>query len=277
MRLLAKLTPRSEFAYDNTTNHKLQGRIYSDLQEHGLDEYIHNKDGPRLFTFTLPFPHRGGEPGDERYMMVAAHNDDIITAIADSMHNNPELNIGNMPFTIQEVHTFDTRVSERGVIESSSPVFVKINGERARNTFNIDTEYDEVHWKPEHGTEVFFERIRENLQRKYRLAHGDEPPEPPYFTNYSLDRTVGKPVEFPEHDYQYVLSRWKFEYELDSKQHRELLNLALNTGIGNLNSMGFGMCNIEHGESLSSATQHARTENSDTGTTPARTVSEVEQ
>jgi CRISPR-associated endoribonuclease Cas6 len=41
-----------------------------------------------------------------------------------------------------------------------------------------------------------------------------------------------------------VLSKWRFDYTVRDDHHRRHLNLALDTGIGERNSLGFGFVNI---------------------------------
>jgi CRISPR-associated endoribonuclease Cas6 len=41
-----------------------------------------------------------------------------------------------------------------------------------------------------------------------------------------------------------VLSKWRFEYEIHDEHHRRHLNLALDAGIGERNSLGLGFINI---------------------------------
>jgi len=42
----------------------------------------------------------------------------------------------------------------------------------------------------------------------------------------------------------YVLSKWRFGYTVQDEHHRRHLNLALDTGLGERNSLGLGFINI---------------------------------
>lgn len=251
-RLLTTLKSRSAFTYDNTTNHKAQGRVYADLERAGF-KHLHDKTGPKLFAFTLPFPNRGGDEGDERWFMFTAQNPTIVSGVKDSLEDNREFNIGEMPFHVEHIQYLNPKVGERGVLETSTPILIRVDQERVQNKFGIETEYDSTHWTNELGTDVFFHRVRENLQRKYRTAFGEKPPEPPYFTNYRFNGTYSKPVTFPNGDQVFLLSEWSFEYAVRGADHRKILNLALNSGIGELCSLGFGVMNLEAGERLADA------------------------
>jgi CRISPR-associated endoribonuclease Cas6 len=60
----------------------------------------------------------------------------------------------------------------------------------------------------------------------------------------------------------YVLSKWRFGYEVRDDDHRRHLNLALDTGIGGRNALGFGFLNIDEesvvpaGQATTGSTEH---------------------
>jgi CRISPR-associated endoribonuclease Cas6 len=56
---------------------------------------------------------------------------------------------------------------------------------------------------------------------------------------YALPTTVTTGVEI-----QLVVSKWRFDYRVRDDTHRRHLNLALDTGLGGRNGLGFGFSNI---------------------------------
>lgn len=241
MRTLVKMTARSDFAYDNTYNHRLQARLYRDLDRAGYDE-IHDDRGPKLFSYSNPFPPRNGIEGDDRRLLFASTDPEMVTGVAYGLCSDSELNIGEMPFEVCEAFTLDPAVQERGELVTGTPIVLRFGTETARK-FGIDTEHERTYWRPEHGMDLFFDRLYGNLQHKYQLAYDEPPPEPPYFTEYSLDRSVSKPVAYADGNVTYIGSEWTFAYEVESANHRRILNLALDTGLGELNGLGFGFVN----------------------------------
>jgi len=241
MRCLITLKARQDYAYSNRYNHKLQGRIYRDLDEQG-HENLHTEHGPKLFSYSNPFPPRDASKGDTRHLIFASPYSDLVTDVAHGFCSTPEVNIGEMPLEAQEAVTLDPKVEERGELTTGTPIIIRLTADEAAD-YDINSEYDRLYWRPEHGMDVFFDRLNENLQRKYRKYYDEEPPDPPYFGGYSLDRTVTKPVDFPDGDVTYISGEWTFEYELSGRKHRQLLNLALDCGLGELNSLGFGFIN----------------------------------
>jgi len=62
-----------------------------------------------------------------------------------------------------------------------------------------------------------------------------------------LIKTFAVPVTVTEGvEMTYVLSKWRFEYQVRDDDHRRHLNLALDTGIGERNGLGLGFINITY-------------------------------
>ncbi len=241
MRVMIEMTARRDYEYDNTYNRALQSRIYADLDG---TEYanLHEETGIKLFSYSPPIPPRNAEEGDTRRLIVAGHDDHLITTIATKLCQDPELNLYEMPFHADRAFSITTPLRDQGTLTTGTPIVVRYSTETA-DEYGIDTPYETTHWQPEHGTELFFERLHNNLGRKYQLAYDEEPPEPPYFTGYSFERTIAKPLSFDTESVTFIGSEWTFEYEIESGSHRKLLQLALTAGLGELNSLGFGFMN----------------------------------
>lgn len=240
MRTLVKLQARRGFAYDNAYNHYLQGRVYNDLREGGHSDVL--DDGPKLFSYSNIFPPEDASEGDSRTFIFAATDPDLVTAVAYGMCSKSEVNIGEMPLTATEAFTIDPQINERGSLITGTPIVIRFGTETAAD-FGVDTEYDRTYWRPEHGMDLFFDHLYQNLQKKYRREYDDDPPEPPYFSGYSLQRTVSKPVTYADGDVTYIGTEWEFDYEVRNAAHRRILSLALDTGLGELNGLGFGFTN----------------------------------
>ncbi len=242
MRTLVTLSARNHFAYYNKYNHKLQGRLYNDLKQRGY-ETIHNEQGPKGFSYSNIFPPRDAQEGDTRRFIFAAPDDQLVTDVAYGLCSKPEVNIGPMTLKTEEAFTLDPAVEDQGTLTTGTPIVLRMSPEDSRNKGIDPEDHDRVYWRPKHGMDSFFDRLYANMQAKYRQYYDEDPPEPPYFSGYTLDRTVAKPVAFADGDAQFIGGEWTFEYELTSQTHRRMLNLMLDVGLGELNSLGFGFMN----------------------------------
>ncbi|QZA88401.1 CRISPR-associated endoribonuclease Cas6 [Salinarchaeum sp. IM2453] len=252
MRILVRLQARHDAAYDNAYHHKLQGRIWNALDE---SEYggLHDENQPMPFTYSNPFPPRNMEEGDERNLIVASPEEELLAHIAADLKDDPELNIGEMPFTVERITPLSPDVGEpgtTGTIETGTGIVVRIPPWRF-DEYDLDIDHDQAEfWRPEHTMEPFKNQIHANLDKKHELYCPDYLPGPSdvsgqLFDGYELIKTFALPVT-PTTGMKetWMASKWRFDYTVRDDEHRRHLNLALDVGIGERNSIGFGFCNI---------------------------------
>ena len=191
--------------------------------------------------------------GDERTLLVASPDEELLAHIAADLKSERELNIGEMPFHVDSVDGLVTDVGEpgsSGTIETGTGVLVRIPPWRF-DEYGIDTDHEEAEfWRPQHTMEPFRGQIESNLDKKHDLFCHEYLPGPSevegeLFLGADLIKTFSIPVTVTQgHQETWVLSKWRFYYAVRDDHHRRHLNLALDTGIGERNSLGFGFVNI---------------------------------
>ncbi len=253
MRLLTRLRARADTVYDDTYHHKLRGRIWDALKDTEFDTR-HDEGEPSGLCFSNPFPPRDMQEGDRRTLLVAASARDLLGAIADDLDENRELNIGEMPFEVTNISLLAPDVGEpgtRGVLETGTGVLVRIPPWKC-DEYGIETDGENpTFWEPEHTLEPLKAQLENNLDQKHDLFCPDDLPGPSdrpegLFDSYELIKTFALPVTVTQGvEMTYILSKWRFGYEVRDEHHRRHLNLALDTGIGERNTLGFGFLNID--------------------------------
>lgn len=249
--MLVRLRARADTAYDNAYHHKLRGRIWKALEGTKYDA-IHDENRPKPFTYSNPFPPGDMEEGDSRTLLVASPDEALLAHVAADLKDEPELNIGEMPFTVEEISPLDPDVGEpgaSGTLESGTGVVVRIPPWRFEE-YGINHDHEEAEfWRPEHTIEPFRNQIEANLDKKHSLFCPDYLPGPSecsgsLFDGYELIKTFALPVT-PTQEQQetWVLSKWKLDYTVRDDDHRRHLNLTLDVGLGERNSLGFGFMN----------------------------------
>lgn len=195
--------------------------------------------------------------GDKRTLLVAAHDEELLAYVAADLLEDRELNIGEMPFHVDSVEPLSVDVGEpgtSGTISTGTGVLVRIPPWRF-DEYGIDSGHTQAEfWRPEHTMEPFWNQIEANLDKKHGLFCPDYLPGPSsvdgdLFDGYELIKTFALPVT-PTTGVQetWIVSKWRFDYTVRDDDHRRHLNLALDVGIGERNSLGFGFCNIiDHG------------------------------
>lgn len=256
MRLLARLSARAATAYDNTYHHKLRGRIWGALRDTEFDSR-HDDGEPPGFAYSNPFPPRDMEAGDSRTLLVSSPNEELLAQVAADLLEEPELNIGEMPFTVEEVSDLSPDVGEpgsTGTIETGTGLLVRIPPWRC-DEYGIDHPggNTSTFWRPEHTLEPLQNQLESNLDRKHQLFLPEYLPGPSavdgdLFDEYDLLKTFSIPVTVSEGErHEFVLSKWRFGYTVRDDDHRRHLNLALDCGLGERNSLGFGFVNLTEG------------------------------
>jgi CRISPR-associated endoribonuclease Cas6 len=251
MRLLVDLEARADTVYDNAYHHKLRGRIWRALEGTPYDD-IHDENRPKGFVYSNPFPPGDMQAGDERTLLVAAADEQLLATVAEDLKNDRELNVGEMPFHVDDLAALSPDVGEpgtSGTLDTGTGVLVRIPPWRF-DEYGMDVDHDAAaFWRPEHTMEPFRNQIEANLDQKHDLFCPDHLPGPSdregeLFDGYELIKTFAIPVTPTEGiEETWVLSKWRFDYTVRDDHHRRHLNLALDVGIGERNSLGFGFMN----------------------------------
>ena len=254
MRLLVRLSARADTTYDNTYHHKLRGRLWRALQDTEYEQY-HDENRPVGMTYSNPFPPGNMKEDDEKTLLVAAPQEDLLAEVAEDLVNDRELNIGEMPFHVDELSSLAPDVGEpgtTGTIESGTGLLVRIPPWKAEE-YGIEKQGDQaIYWRPEHSMEPIRTQLENNLDKKHRLfcpEHLPGPSDKSYslFDDYELIKTFSIPITVSQGtEMTYVLSKWRFGYTVRDDDHRRHLNLALDTGLGERNALGLGFINISH-------------------------------
>jgi len=252
MRILTRLRARADAAYDTAYHSKLRGRVWEALEDTDYEEQ-HDENRPKSFAYSNPFPPEDMQEGDERSLLVASPYEELLTHVASDLRERRELNIGEMPFTVENVTALAPDVGEpgtSGTLSTGTGVLVRIPPWRF-DEYGIDGGHNEAEfWRPELTMEPFRNQIEANLDKKHDLFCQDYLPGPSdvggdLFDGYELIKTFAIPVTPTTGVTEtWVLSKWRFEYSVRDDHHRRHLNLALDAGIGERNSLGFGFVNI---------------------------------
>jgi len=253
MRLMVRLRAQADAAYQTSYHSKLRGRIWRALQDTRFEEE-HSDGEPMGLSFSNIFPWDEITEGDSRKLLLASPREELLAAIAEDLQSDPEFNVGEMAFEVDGLSPLDVDVGEpgtRGVIETATGVVVRLYEQR-REEYGIEDEHEDAptYWQPEFTIEPFRDAITENLQRKHeRFAPeylpGPEAVDRDLFEGYDLIKTYALPTTVTEGvELELVVSKWRLDYRVRDDTHRKHLNLALNTGIGGRNGLGFGFVNI---------------------------------
>ena len=241
MQLLIELQKIDQFSLPISYNYLLQSMIYDLLKnKENLSSQLHERGYQiedkhfKLFTFSLlrgQYKIHGKriEFLDKVLFEIRTVDKTILLSIVESLLNLDTLRIGQNLVKILNVKIGHKKLTENSYkIRMISPLVVRSTDAETKKTlyyYPFDTE--------------FKSRIMENFERKYQAYYHKVPTgrfdiEP---INFSLKN------KFVTKYKDYLIAGWKGEFEI--RGDAEVLDFLYQVGLGEKNSMGFGMFVIE--------------------------------
>lgn len=258
MRLLFRLKARHSVEYPRSNHDKIRGVVWNALEDTRFDA-AHDDGLPVGVATSNVFPWSQTIPeGDTRYFLVASPHEDALSAIARANQSGDELNIGELPFTIEDVTAIEPDVGApgtSGTLKTSTGVYTRLSDETCEEYGIEPYRTGDTYWSHEsgHPRGAFFDYLEQNLQMKheqFHLPHLEGPAETDgsLFDSEMLEKefVVHIPVT-RDHTIRAVLTKWEFNYTVRDAAHRRHLNLMLSTGVGGRNTQGLGFVNLDEG------------------------------
>lgn len=243
MRCLMKLRALKDQAHANA-NVKVQGVVYRMLEDAGYDD-LHDKQSFKFLTFSNIFPPHDMQAGDDRTFIVASPSRELIESVANVARQWNRFEPGDQQYAIESVSEFAVTPEDQGRMITGTPIVVRLAREKAEE-YGIDPEhYDRVFWKlsEDHPADAFIDRIEENLAHKYEEYYDRDAPDRPYFTGFEPRKEVAVPLDYADKRVPIIGTTWELDYEAESRPMQRLMSLAYSTGVGELNTTGFGFVN----------------------------------
>lgn len=220
-------------------NHVLQGFIYKNIFDDDFREFLHEKgfemDGKRfkLFTFSQLYgdyifdkENRTITFIDSVELTVSSVVDDFNNEFLKSCLYNKELELNNQPIEVTEIiMNENTARTNKAVIKTLSPITVY-------STVLLNGRKRTIYYFPEDS--LFQKYIKDNLIRKARMIYNKS------FENarFDIKPVEGKVSKNILYFKDFVVKGTSGIFEIQGDE--QLVNIALNCGLGSKNSQGFG-------------------------------------
>jgi len=252
-RLLIKLQATRDSKYETEYHKDVQGLIYRILRGSTYDN--HNKQGYKFFAFSNIFPFINIRKNDRRNLIISSPNDDFVSYVKEQLEYVQDIRIGQMKFRVDQCTRFDMKLPKDdsfGLI-TGTPIITRIHQYRYEEVDASDLvgKYKSIYWRRNHPVDLFINQLEDNLVKKYFEYHhrvDDCKPQErsPLFYSYKFLKQVATRISTgPNLQHATVIgTTWLFMLNGDS----ELARFALDTGLGELNSLGFGFMNIKKPE-----------------------------
>lgn len=249
-KLIIHLNAEADASYHQDYHRKLRGVLLNALP----DAHIPDDDAGVPVSYTGLLPWGDIDAGDQRRVIVSSFDNEIIGQLAAKLQGDRDMTIGEWQFTVSGVVDATADVGPpgtRGTLESDTGCFVTLDQEAAAEygiTPGGDADY---YWREGDPQQALTDRVMETLTTQWDKQNppsgtsGPHDIDGPLFDQVTLDDTYSVPLHVAaDYTQTVVLNKLTLGYEVRSESHREALNYALSTGIGEKNSYGLGTLSL---------------------------------
>jgi CRISPR-associated endoribonuclease Cas6 len=248
-------------------HYHLQGFIYN-LLKGSIYDQIHDMRGNKFFSFSNIFPANDLHQNDYRSLIISSPNKDLITYLYEMLQlllgRGTQIKIGAMKFKIDNLHKLFTRVPDSSNFNliTGTPIIVRIPREKYKvYDFEPTIKSNYIYWRNGHPFDLFITQLKNNLLHKYvqyheltnSISYTDtyknmlETMTPQIFQNFEFKKQVSTRVFIKGFKQVIIGTLWEFGFNNNgnnSNNNSELIQFALDTGLGERNSLGFGFMNL---------------------------------
>ncbi len=241
-------------------HYHLQGFIYS-LLEGSTYHYVHNKEGYKFFCFSNIFPAKDLVKNDVRTLIISSPDSDFISYLDEILLHpyNLEVKVGCMRFKIDYIDKLNVKLPNRSAFTliTGTPITIRIPREKYK-AYGIEPKgnYEYVYWRSDHPMDLFVSQIENNLTKKYeayfglasdnnatgRNEGGTEMPHLFLFQKFKFKKQISTRVTMKDFDHVVIGTVWEFGF--DTNVNEDMIQFALDAGLGERNSLGFGFMNL---------------------------------
>jgi len=248
MRLLVELRALCDCVYDLMYHHKLQGFLYR-LLAGSTYAGLHDRRGYKFFCFSNIFPSLDMQEGDLRRFLVSSPDTGLIEVLVEQLdklqRSRERVNVGEMSFCVEGVSVLEPNVGRSCVMAAGTPIVVRIpRANYARYGIEPPEDYKYVYWRKQYPFDAFVRQLEDNLFKKYNTFYGTRLEAFPIFEQFTFQKQVCNHVVFEEKEAKLFGSLWRFPMSTLSEEKWRILQFGLDSGFGELNSLGFGFVSI---------------------------------
>ncbi|RLI19646.1 CRISPR-associated endoribonuclease Cas6 [Candidatus Bathyarchaeota archaeon] len=243
MRLLVEVKALCDAVYDLKYHHKLQGFLYRLLKDTAYSN-LHDRRGYKFFSFSNIFPPEDMREGDVRRFLIASPDPALIETFREQLAHVDRVNVGDMSFSLQRVSVLRPRIGRSCTLVAATPIIVRIPKANYRK-YGIEPpkDYPYVYWRKRYPFEAFIKQLEDNLIKKFKAFHGEAIEPTPIFEEFVFRKQVCNHIIVKGREVKVFGSLWTFIFKNLYKDKRRIIQFGLETGFGELNSLGFGFIN----------------------------------
>lgn len=243
MKLKLNFNIEDELILPQNYNHILQATILNWINDEKYQEFMHDKGYSynnrvfKLFSFskiygkfTLNRANKKIEFYEKVTIYISAVDHEFLNYVGNNLLMNQDLKIYNQNIKLESFEVIKEEIKEEMVVYTLSPITVY-------STVEILGRKKTYYYNP--YEKEFSILIRENLIKKY-ISYYEIEPENTYLEIVSYNKKIKQSIL----NYKgFIIKGWNGEFVL--KGSKELIDMALSSGLGSKNSQGFGCIKLK--------------------------------
>lgn len=254
MRLLLKLSPIESVQNELNYHYAIQGFIYELLRDSIFRE-IHDKQGYKFFCYSNIFPFEHILNKSRIYnLLISSPNWKLMESIYKKLVVIEKIKIHNMKFSIKHVESLEIKIpNEPFIITTGTPIVIRIRKESIDGISDLKKDYEYFYWRSTFPIENFINQVTSNLVKKYTeyncILDSEKVNKEELFSKFSLffqkfkyKKQVSNVVNIKGTSHIIIGSIWEFGFE--GWEDKDLIKFAMDCGLGERNSLGFGFLNL---------------------------------
>ena len=218
--------------YYDITKYDIQGFIYQLLKNNEEFGNYHENRGFKFFNFSNIFPVSDFKKGEFKSLIISSPNYNLIRALYTQLDKFETFYLNKYQMSMEYINVIKPKHYDKFI--SSTPVVL----------FEDNTKNQYYSFRNNHDFNFFWNRLKDNAVKKYNVFTGlDFNLEDDLFDLFEFNREVAVRVRKNGNTFIVIGSLWKnLEVNLNSK-NRNFYRFLLDVGLGEKNSLGFGMLN----------------------------------
>lgn len=222
-------------------NYAINSMVYNKIPDKDLAAKLHQSDNYKFFTFSelqimkrKTFKDHIVSENGEMGLYISSPNTEFIKNLVEGFLTNPQVNFLKKVMWVEKITLLKKpRIKKRMKFKTLSPIIARTLKEE-----NGDLKQ----WDLNPADLKFYENLQKNLINKYVTFHGEYKGDEYVKITPKPESIKRKRIRVPKEGAEtyHRAYHMRFEIEADPK----LIEFAYDCGLGEKNSMGFGMLTI---------------------------------
>jgi CRISPR-associated endoribonuclease Cas6 len=238
-----RLKPLKEFIPSFEYHHKVQGFIYSLLRNTSFVK-LHDKKGYKFFSFSNIFQSKNYDQPIFN-LLISSPSSDFIEQISYQLQKIIDVQIPieiDGLFALQKIDVVSTRNFAFPLeVITGTPTLIRIPLERFSKLSTESAPYTSIYWRCSHPIQLFIDAVESNLKKKYKDFSKGSYINGRIIEVFKFKKQVSTRIEVNNVKVTVIGSIWEFTFS--DTVRREVQLFALDCGLGERNSLGFGFLN----------------------------------